>query len=524
MRKILKICENPFMHGYFHTASFMSIVTNHVRFHQSDINVSNLNWSYTDNVKTDFICEIGSKDEKIKRYYPPELSSNISYNNDGYDICFGKHDDFYSNTCYLFNTMKNLRAFSFKLNAMKEVCKWSMAGVEINEETSDYKNVFRAVFSPMSVIRIMGEKNGEVFSFEYNNDNNNKFINILFTDIIVVQVSSDGELWKDIYDTENFFDQSNSRIGFFSWIGDDSFQDWFYTNFIQLHCSKDLDFYYDVKLNYYVRGFLDYRYNMSNPWIEQFYLQRDYIDVNGGIFNFIRYNLNHNKYISLHLNEKYVPEKWAFNNTDFEHESLVYGIDDKNEILYLMGFNMTQSFEPYTISYTDFVLAYDNTIDNIKITTMSFKIPDLGFTLQASRILTFLNEYLSGINSTYRDNLIYDEIDRIFGFKIYDVLFDRVDKLKDKKIVYLICEHKSIMKERVVYLYMRNIISDIMYEKLYDMAVIVEDIAQVLLLLCIKYRMTSNTKYEEKLRLQILKLKNSDEKFIKNFIEALTVK
>lgn len=79
-------------------------------------------------------------------------------------------------------------------------------------------------------------------------------------------------------------------------------------------------------------------------------------------------------YVSLHLNEEYIPNKWAYNYKDFEHESLIYGLDDEKEVLYLMGFNKTQTFEPCTLSYSIFLSSYNNVFYSKELIMMSFTI------------------------------------------------------------------------------------------------------------------------------------------------------
>ncbi len=517
MRKILDINANPALHGYSHTADFMSIVTNKVRFGLSDINVSDFKWQYETIEKQDFDTVIETAGEKKKVTILP---SGIKKNNEEYDISFGiKKDEFISS--FFFNSVDGLNSFEFKLNAMKEVCRWSIAGAEISSgEFNAPEKVFRAVFSPMNVIRISGNEHGDDYSYEVKNEDECKYMRIVVSKSIEVFVSKDGCEWKSIHIQNNIFDAS-ARIGFFAWIGEDRFKDWYYSNFIQLHCSKDLTEYYDVKLNYYLPAFLNYRHNMSNPWLEQFYVPGRYVDETSGILELIRFCLKNNKYLSLHLNEKNVPGKWAYERKDFEHRSLVYGIDDEERQLYLMGYNKTQTFEPYTLSYDDFCLAYKNVRENKELVILAYQIPEVPFTLNKERIIDFLSEYLSGTNSTYRDSLIYDEIDWVFGVNIYDTLADNAEKLRDKKITYLVSEHKKLMKERIRYLFDCNVLEKKEFDELDEMAVNIEEMSQLLLLLCIKFKMTSKEKYIEMIRNHLSEMKKADMDFITKFIEYM---
>lgn len=517
MKKILEINENPVIHGYSHTADFMSIAMNKVRFDLSDVNVSNLIWHYENEDTKDFNTLVGKDDEnKIVKELPPE----IKIDNEVYDIFFGEGADGID-SCYFFNSVKGLHSFEFKLNAMKEIFRWSVAGAEISSgDINSPDHVFRAVFSPLNVFRILGSDYGVEYSHEIKNDDGCKYMKIVLSERIDVLVSQDGDSWRIIYSQENNFD-SSAKIGFYAWIGNDNFRDWYYSNFIQLHCSKDLTNYYDVKLNYYIPTFLNYKHNLSNPWLEQYSIPGEYVDDITEIVEFVRVVLKRNHYLSLHLNEKYVPGKWAYEVKDFEHRSLVYGIDDDKEQIYLMGYNKTQTFEPYKLSFDEFSLAYKNVSEHRELEVLAYQIPELPYKMSKDTIIGYLKEYLSGTNSTYHDALTFDKINWVFGISIYDTLFEYVERLKDKKITYLISEHKMLMKERVCYLYRRNLLKNSNYEELYKMALDIEEMSQALLLLCIKFKMTSKDKYIETIRKHLSEMKAADICFVEKFIEYL---
>lgn len=57
---------------------------------------------------------------------------------------------------------------------------------------------------------------------------------------------------------------------------------------------------------------------------------------------------------------------------------------------------------------------------------LSFIIQQLELTFDKSSIISFCSEYFEYISSTYRANLIQDDIDSIYVIKIYDVLFNNI--------------------------------------------------------------------------------------------------
>ena len=138
MKKELDVNKKPFLHGYFHTASFMSIAMNRVRFNQSDVNVSNLIWVYSDMCKKDFFSEI---DNGYKKSITRKLPLNVEKNKDNFDVYFEKFNNIERDSCFFFNTLNKLNSFEYKLNSMKEVFKWSMAGAEISYSTLDAKKI-----------------------------------------------------------------------------------------------------------------------------------------------------------------------------------------------------------------------------------------------------------------------------------------------------------------------------------------------------------------------------------------------
>lgn len=520
MKKILNINKHPFLHGYSHTASFMSIVANKVRFNLSDVSISGMKWECHGKTKVDFYCD--AKNEEGKSVPTQKIPDGVVINNTDVEFFFNALKNPTLDSYYLYQPLVNIDAFSFRLNAMKEVYRWSFAGIDVSEFDKDNNyNYFRAAFEPLDVIRITGKQNGTDFSIALDNKYQHRHMKIEIKDMLTVLTSIDGVKWEKIYEKENDFDSSVARVGFSTWMGNDFFKDWFFSNFIQLHCSKDLSYYYDVKLNYYLGEILNYRYLDSNPWIDKFYIPRTYISANG-IIEFVKYAIMENKYITLELNEKYVPNTWAYRDVNFEHESMIYGIDEESETLYLMGYNKNQTFETYTLSFEEFLSAYNNVTHSREISMLSFVIPQLELTFEKSNIISFCSEYYEGINSTYRANMIHDKIDWVFGIQIYDVLLNNIPLLKDKKIVYLIYEHKLIMKERVKYLRQKGLIENHEFDKLYDRIDQLEKIALLLLMQCIKYHKKPNVDRENGIHGTITQLRDKDTAFMAELIRCLS--
>lgn len=517
MKKILSINEHPLMHGYFHTASFMSIATNRVRFNLSDVSISDMKWIYQRKVTNCFWCD--EKNAEGDTISVQKTPNGVVISDDKIDFYFDVHSS--SDSFYLYQPLKNVDEFSFKLNAIKEAYRWSFAGIDISElDAKKNYTYFRAAFEPLDKIRIAWNCGGSDFCLDLDNHHQHCYLKIEVTKMLTVLTSFDGINWEKIYEKENLFDASIAHIGFSTWMGNDCFKDWLFTNFIQLHCSKDLSCYYDVKLNYYIGDLHNNRYHDSNPWLNKFYIPRSYIKGKD-VINLIKYALLKGQYVTLELNERYVPNTWAYENVSFEHENLIYGIDEQAQVIYLMGYDKHQIFSPYTLSYSEFLDAFNHVTCDGEITLLSFEIPQLPLTLNKATILTFCKEYLSGTNSTYREILTHDCIDWVFGIQIYDVLLQNVSLLGDKKIVYLLYEHKHLMKERVKYLSEKGLIDALEYDILYNEAENLEKTSTLLLMKCIKYKKRTSLNMEENICNTIMQLKERDIAFMTYLIQCL---
>lgn len=493
MKKILEIEKKPFLRGYYYTAAFMSIASCKTRFDKSDAVVSNLKWYNGRNYITDFKYDNKIKSESLYTMSSEAFPENIVKVQNTYDIFLGKYNDTFYESVFLYNYIRDCNSFSFKLETMKKVYNWSMAGIMLIDEKN---NNFKAVFCPNNIIQISAKIGyNECFKEIVNNSNYMYLMTKVFNNEIYVYASTSGELgdYNEIYHYECGINLDSYRMGFFLWIGEDYFENWFFSNYFQIHCDKELNINGDLKLNYYT-PMINWRYNLMNPWLENFIIPRDYIDKSNDIFDFIRRSINDEYYVSLHLNEKYMKEKKSYNHYDFEHENLIYGIDDYNQILYLMSFNKNQVFEPYIIKFEDFTKAYNKTIKNQSIELLKYKIPCNAYQYSCELLKTSIDEYISGTNSSYREEFVKNIAEREYGVKVYNALLNNLEKLRDIRIVYLLYEHKLMMKKRVYFLNEKKILLDNVF---FDIKNDVDSLclyAEKLIMYNLKYNISNNKK------------------------------
>lgn len=510
----IDVADMPFIKSYFYNSSFMSIVENKVRFNKSDVLISDLIWLYNQTENKDFFVDLSHCDSKYTYDFIPK---NIISNDGVYEIFLGSYLGVESDSCYMYNYADDLVVFSFKLGALKEVYQWSQAGILIQSE-SNKKKEFKVVFMPNNKIRI--ESNDCLIDFE--NTSRYKFIKVLKNGISIdISFSTDGINWTDNKRYEEPDLDGRVKVGFFVWIGEDYFKSWFYTNFIQIHCGVGLKPIGDVKLNYYI-PMIDNNYNVLNPWLEQYKLPANSKITNGEIISVVKSYLEQGFCLSVFLNEKYIPGMRTYNVKDFIHENLVCGIDEEKNELLLQGFLKKTGYSTYTLSYDQFVKSYMFANVNKEISIMKFKIPDEPYVFSINTIIDFLSEYIKGINSSYRESLVKNINHRVYGVEVYNEILKDVTVLKDKRISFLIYEHKLLMKYRMEYiLSMTNNFSEdnINYYKCETKKIC--SLAEQILILSMKYKLTNDEKLISVLSNKINKLKCDEIIFISHLIDVL---
>lgn len=74
----------------------------------------------------------------------------------------------------------------------------------------------------------------------------------------------------------------------------------------------------------------------------------------------IEKQINNNRYIYICVNERFIPERFAYNNEDFVHDLYIYGYDNIAKKFFTGGYNTSKHFTLQEISYEQVFLAQKN--------------------------------------------------------------------------------------------------------------------------------------------------------------------
>lgn len=338
----------------------------------------------------------------------------------------------------------------------------------------------------------------------------------LSSDIICFYVKDEGE-WKKLSEIE-FEYGNNFCLGIGLNISDNQYINWLYTNFINLQGKLEdsvvVDWINNPKRNY--------KFYSINPM-----LMFEYNEINVcnsyELLNFILKNINNKKYMEVYLNEKYIKNTSCYQKYDYIHENLCYGCDEDSGIIYLV--NMKNG-RPNLIetSINEFLEGFLNNDNNNFVYTLQYN-PDMAYyKFNIKYMILNLKLYLKGNNISESFGFCSVVENKMYGIEIYDILISDAGIsiiIKDKRISFILNEHKKIMRDRVQFLYDRKFISKNKYLKLYPKFQENYEISKLILMLVLKNQFKKINKIENKLLSLLKKLKKNELIYINKLIKSI---
>ena len=244
-------------------------------------------------------------------------------------------------------------------------------------------------------------------------------------------------------------------------LSNENYKGWYYTNFVQI-MSNTLD-NGDVELNYITPrdGYIEIAENVC--------LGYPMLQYEDEFVSYVIKCLNRGYYLVVHIDEFYIPDKWAYEETHFVHASLIYGYNQEKRELYGIGFDEDMTFREITFDFDMFNDAYESGKKNYKedafwcewsaVQLIKPKSPNVPFRFDLKRFVDELDDYMTSRRDEYKLYSFDYPMDRMrCGVCVYDQVIEKLEELKtgvvhiDYRAIHLIAEHKKGLLERFEYI------------------------------------------------------------------------
>lgn len=314
---------------------------------------------------------------------------------------------------------------------------------------------------------------------------------------------------------------------------------WVYNNFIQIYHKSDnvgkvdyfpnSDFAYNdkINLNSVELNQTNYRLNMDT------------------IIDDMKYWIDHKNYVVFYLLESQLPGMRFYKKANVLHSEFVFGYSDEKQCVYVMNFpSGSEKLSVIEVKYDEIKTALESTIKynrsrfNEKSVSMKNQYKDFRIILlQYNEVLNdayskniciegiriLLSDYINSRNSSIGTTYFTTYQTGIWGLGVYDQILEdfmisvKKGKKLDNRYMYMIYEHKCIMKERMCIL-----------RKCYGVEVLETEMDDIILLtesfknLVLKYNITYDKKIIERFLPMFEKLKKMESDTYTNYINAIS--
>lgn len=318
-------------------------------------------------------------------------------------------------------------------------------------------------------------------------------------------ISFDGINFIETYKGDiNYSKQEQRIIGLCFDLQNNNYYNWLFSNHVQLSANKESMIAIDYLISPY-KNYMPYTYNPLINFIPE---RREVVEKQFiNIIEFIKTNLECNRYIEMCLDEFYISERDSYQERHFNHTNLIYGYDDTH--VYMLGITQGKPLSS-RIKQEDFMKAYDSCKDTINVIYLFDYLAET-YDFNIEQLIVAINDYLSGLSGSMRFYNIPGYENNSYGINVYNEFIE--DKgldiiINDPRVSYVLLEHKLCMRERIYFLLKRGYISEEGYNTIISGINELCNKTRLLLHLIIKNKHKPNCKIYEKVKLSLMEIKN----------------
>lgn len=336
-------------------------------------------------------------------------------------------------------------------------------------------------------------------------------------------VSQDGTDWS-LVSSDTLELKNDSYTGIYIDLGESSYYNWLYSNHLQIFCCDTfsgncppIEYFFPMDPDGMTK---------NNPFIHEYQIPYSLVESqNIRLNDLIHYCIDHNIYLDLSLNEKYIENRWAYNRCDFDHYNMVFGYNDDENTVSIFGYNKASKASVTIVDYNRVLKAFEKSEKRdlvLRKHEIKYSPEELSFIM----IKSLIEDYLNSKDSSWRyPGACVKRDGCAFGIAVYDCIvsndYNFLYFLKDLRIAYFLVEHKRIMHDRVVFFADRKLLPKDVSKSLIAKAKKLSDMASNILLLIMKYRATGDHSLPGRIKKSMLTEKENDIDFCKSLLGSL---
>ncbi len=297
---------------------------------------------------------------------------------------------------------------------------------------------------------------------------------------------------------------------------DNSFYPWFFSNFIQINCDVNCT---HRRLDYY-SFYKDEEYDLVSYFLDRNRFDAGDLTKKRGIYR-LKQELLKGHYVELKIDQYYLFGHEEYHVRHHLHQNLIYGYDDRLHAFLTIGYSSSGKIRKYRIRYRE--LKSDlKRHPKVQIKIMTYRQGIHFYRFIPSYVKGVFEDYLLGIDSEIKMHAFLPSEGRICGLGIYEELKTDVGLdvlVSDRRISYLLYEHKQIMEKRILYMRHMGIISKNLFEEVENQMQILVKVSFNLLNVAQKYRMRPSRRSDEKLIAMLDEIKKNEKELLMRLVE-----
>lgn len=257
-------------------------------------------------------------------------------------------------------------------------------------------------------------------------------------------------------------------IGVCAKADENQFYNWKYANYIQLLYKPNQIW---LSIDYYNIPCRRHSYHHLHNFCE--FTHVDSLEakkIYGDICKYVEWQLMHNRYVTIWLDEYYISDRENFKRRHHIHQNLIFGYNSNSKTFKLLGYN--KRLQETQVTYDVFKKAFNQGGQEYDIEVIKYKPNNEIFKFNKNNFYIMIELYLKGKDPKILFGNVITEQEALYGLDIYKELINTRDGnntiINDIRVSYIIYEHNQIMKERLIYLKEKSFFTNINFNNLID--------------------------------------------------------